>query len=144
MSDEPLSYTETLHYTQGLRRQIINKKIEKGIPEDDDSINVLLKAMKDMDQTAIQDRRNNIEEDNSNNAREVAASMKEFLTMQRNENPFMRTETGEVVEHALPKLNQERLGSFQLVEGEQEIGILQESADAFIERMKEAGDRDED
>ena len=138
------NYDETLNYTQALRRQIIDKKMEKGIPEDDDSLNLMLKAMKDMDQTAIQDRRNNIEADNSSTAREVASSMKEFLTLQRNEDPFRRTATGEVPDIPIPKLNPERLGTFELVDGEKEIGILQEGADAFIERMKESGERDED
>jgi hypothetical protein len=139
MTDETMSYSDTLAYTQGLRRRIIDERISEGIPSDDDGVTLLLKAMKDMDQTAIQDRRNNIEEDNTNNAREVATTMKEFLSLQRNEDPFKRTSTGELPSHAIPQIDPKRLGDFTLVEGEKEIGILQEGADVFIERMKDKG-----
>lgn len=135
MSEERLSYEDTLAYSQGLRRQVVDHYMEVGVPKDPKDVETVLKALKDMDSTAINDRKNTIDEKTADGSKEVAMALMDVVRMQQNSNPFERQPDGSVPEP--PVASKEQLGDFQLVDGEEEIGVVSEKADDFLKRMDE-------
>jgi hypothetical protein len=136
-----MSYEQALAYSQGIRRKIVASKMRGGVPRDNDDIKVLLSTLKDHDTTAINDRKNNIEESASASSAEIAQAMVEAVKMLKNDNPFsLRSADGSVdpnhVPRALlPKLDESKLGEHEIVDGEQEIGVVQETSESFFSRM---------
>lgn len=136
-ADQALDYQATLAYTQRLRRRLVTKQTAGGVPGDKEGIETLLKTLKDMDSTAIADRRNSIDEGNADTAKRVADSMAEFIAT--NQNPFLRQPDGSV---GIPTLNPSRLPDVEHVEGETFIGTISESEEAFTQRMQSEYDRE--
>lgn len=138
---EPLRYEEEIAYTQSIRKQIIAKKLEGGVPNDDDSIKILLTALKDHDTTTLSDRKNRIDESTAQSSVEIAQAMGELVKQQMNRNPFARAPDGSAapVDHQpralLPKVDEKKLGEHDLVIGEEEIGTIQEDSESFFNRM---------
>lgn len=136
-----LTYEQSLAFSQNIRRKIVASKMKGGVPRDNDDIKVLLSTLKDHDTTAINDRKNNIEESASASSAEIAQAMVEAVKMLKNDNPFsLRSADGSVdpnhVPRAiLPKLDESKLGEHEIVDGEQEIGVVQETSEAFFSRM---------
>lgn len=131
---QPLSYEETLAYSQNVRRRIVEHYTEDKIPADVAEVGVVLKALKDMDVAAIEHKRNSIEEGKSNNSRHIAEAMAEFLKIQRNENPF-KAKT--LIERPIPEVDITLLGEHTIVPGEMDVEVIVEDADDFIRRMDE-------
>lgn len=129
---EVLSYGDTLDYTQRVRRRIINDRMAKGVPQDDDSAKLVLTALKDMDKTALDRRRNEIDSDSGETAKEVALAMREFLILQGNGNPFAVGEGGQA-----PAIGLEELGEYNIPEGELEQGVVEETSEEFAARMEQ-------
>jgi putative cell wall-binding protein len=127
-------YEQTLKFTQNIRRKIVNKQMEKGVPSDLDTVNVLLKALKDMDSTAINDRRNTIDEGNADTARRVADDMAEFV--KNHGNPFMRNAEGDPILVSSPTLNPSRLPQIEHAQDEAHIGTVTETEEEFNRRME--------
>lgn len=131
-----LSYEDTLAYSQGIRRTVVDKYMEKGVPKDPKEVETVLKALKDMDSTAINDRKNNIDQASADSSKEVAEAMREMVLMQQNRNPFERTPDGSVETTPVPEANPEKLGDHELVDGEEEIGVIAETSNDFMKRME--------
>lgn len=136
-----MTYEQALAFSQGIRRKIVASKMKGGVPRDNDDIKILLSTLKDHDTTAINDRKNNIEEAGSASSAEIAQSMVELVKQMKNENPFsVRTSDGSLdPNHSpraiLPKLDESKLGDHDLVNGEGEIGVVQETSETFFSRM---------
>lgn len=131
--NEPvMDYTETLQFTQRLRKQIARSQTTQGIPTDKESVELLLKTLKDMDGTAINDRRNTIEEGTADSARKVADAMADFV--KSNGNPFMRNEEGDAV--PIPTVNPSRLPQIEHADDEMHIGTVTETQEEFNNRME--------
>lgn len=145
MAESEYNYEQEIAYTQRIRKEIIQKKIEGGIPNDNDEIKVLLSALKDHDTTTLTDRKNRIDESTSKSSAEIANAFAQFVMMQNNNNPFERnpdgtilteqTEDEETPTAAIPQVDEARLGEFDLVDGEEEIGVIIEDSESFFERM---------
>lgn len=133
------NYEETLSYSQGIRRRIVDKYFAGGeVPNDPKDVETVLKALKDMDSTAINDRKNNIDQATADSSKEVATAMRDMVLMQQNRNPFERSSDGSVEENVvIPEANPEKLGEHELVEGEEEIGVIAETSTDFMKRMEE-------
>lgn len=135
-SDEEgeMDYAATLAFTQKMRRRLVAKQTKGGqsVPGDKEGIEVLLKTLKDIDGTAIADRRNTIDEGNADTARNVADSMAAFIA--QNQNPFIRQPDGFVA--PAPTVNRDRLPQVEHVDGETFIGIVAESEEMFTKRMQ--------
>lgn len=138
MSAAPMSYEETLHFTQGVRKDIVGKLTEEGIPADLDTTKVLLTTLKDMDGTAINDKKVRVEEQNAASNSEIANAVVQYSKMFGDDSPFFRKPDGSVLdkEAAVPVADERRLGDHELVHGETEIGISMENSREFMERMQ--------
>lgn len=139
MSSAPMSYEETLHYTQGVRKQIVGKLTEEGIPADLDTTKVLLTTLKDMDGTAINDKKVRVEEQNAASNSEIANAVVQYSKMFGDDSPFFRKPDGSALDKdaaAVPSADERRLGEHDLVEGETEIGISMENSREFMDRMQ--------
>lgn len=140
-----MTYEETLRYSQNIRRRIVDEHTKEALPKDLDTMKVVLSALKDMDRTALDERKNVIDQGNADSSRQVAEAMNEFIKLQRNRNPFMRADddspsaVGQV-----PQVDPSELGNHEVVPGEDEIGIVTETADEFMARMKSAEPTDTD
>lgn len=130
------NYAEILGYSQGIRRTVVDKFMEEGVPQDPKDIEIVLKALKDMDSTAINDRKNSIEQNAADSSKEVATALRDMVMMQQNRNPFERTPDGSAKEVPVPQANPEKLGDHTLVEGEEEIGVVAETSTDFMKRME--------
>lgn len=136
--DVQLNYEETLQYSQRMRRKVVSHLTQEGqhIPGDIKEVNTVLKALADMDKTAIDERKNNIEQGNADSARLVAEATREFILQQKNRNPFEADEQT-VMEGQPPQVSPEMLGEHALVPGEAELGVIQERSEDFMKRMGE-------
>lgn len=138
-----MDYTQTLNYSQTIRKRIVDEFVGHGkIPDDPKELNVVLKALGDMDKTALLDRKNEIDQTAADSSKTVAEAMSEFITMQRNSNPFERNVDGTLaapplVESKAPEVDVKKLGEYELVEGEGEIGVIAESYTEFVKRMED-------
>lgn len=132
-SHEVMDYRQTLNYTQRVRKHLVQSQTARGLPQDKEGVEMLLKTLKDMDGTAINDRRNSIEEGNADSARKVADAMTTFI--RENKNPFRASDDGDVIPGP-PTLNREKLPSVTHAEGETHIGTIIETSEEFTDRME--------
>ena len=139
-----LTYEESINYSQRIKRQIVANKMQGGVPRENEDIKIVLEALKAHDSTALSDRKNRIDESTSQSSAEIAQAMVEIVKQQANKNPFAsRSEDGSPVAAGnesspraiLPKLDESKLGHHDLVEGEGEIGVIQETSETFFNRM---------
>lgn len=138
-----MDYKQTLAYSQDIRKRIVDEFVGDGrVPNDPKELNVVLKALGDMDKTALMDRKNEIDQGNADSSKQVAEAMSEFILMQQNRNPFQRSSDGALIEQVpngntvTPEVDVEKLGNYELVAGEDEIGVITESYKEFMARME--------
>lgn len=151
-TEKAMDYQQTLDYTQSLRKQLIQAQLSStggALPTDKDGVELLLKIAKDLDHTSHSDKRNKIDQSNSEAGREVADAMRIYVGELQNHNPFTRSADGSAVANAgvrdaeytvvddlpPPSVDPKRLGSHEFVDGEEELGVIMETADEFIARM---------
>lgn len=135
VSEDSMGYEEVLRYSQNIRRTIVSSYMEQGVPKDVKETGMVLKALADMDKSALEERKNAIDSGNADSSRKVAEAMQEFIRLQKNRNPFQRDSDDQPV-GAVPELTLEQLGDFELAPGETDIETIQETADDFLERME--------
>lgn len=143
MSHENMTYEEMLQHTQGIRLQIVDAYTGNGIEnliKDDTAVDKLLKTLKDMDQTAISHKKNQIDQKSSDSSADVAAAMQRLIEQQMNKNPFHRQADGTLIEgeasRVIPNVDPAKLGNHDLVEGETEQGVIMETSGDFMKRME--------
>lgn len=139
IDDREYSYEDNLRYSQQIRRRIVNDRMKEGPPKDKDDVDIVLKALKDMDSTAINDRRNNIEEKNGDNARTVVDAIQQYMKGV-NASPFARNPDGSG-HKPLPSFDPNRAGEVTTVPGEMVDGVITETSEEFMHRL--APDKDE-
>jgi hypothetical protein len=137
---DEMTYEQSLAFSQRVRRIIVRDKLKAGVPADLDEVKLVLSALKDHDTTAINDRKNTIEEGVSQSSADVAQNMVELIKMMKNENPFSRAPDGSAnTDHTpqaiLPVIDENKLGAHELVDGEGVIGNVQETSESFFNRM---------
>lgn len=129
-------YTENLQFSQSIRRRIAEQLTAENIPSDHKDMDILLRTLKDMDQTTLNERKNQIDESSAGSAKTIADAMNELVKMNLNTNPFQRNPDGSVDESYIPKIDASKLGDHNLVPGETEIGTVIETSNEFITRME--------
>lgn len=132
--EDDLSYENILRYSQGTRKDLALKMTENQLPEDPEQIKLLLTILKDLDTTALMERKNKIESEGQKSDREIADAFVTLLKQNGNKNLFQVEGNASVIE--APKIEPGQLGQFETVEGEMEIGISAETCDEFVRRMK--------
>ncbi len=133
-----LSYDQQLAYTQNTKQQILTKiatsSMDGTIPTDKESVELLMKVMDSMDRTTLSDRKNKIDSEGNASAKEMLGAMAMFIKQAKNTNPFAVTE-GENLTGKEPDIDIAELPAFDFVEGEEVIGVVNETYDDFDERM---------
>jgi hypothetical protein len=146
---QAMTYDEQLAWGQEIRESIVIEKMSKGLGVcDKDDIDIILKATKDHTQTAIAAKRNQIEQEGNKSNNDLLGAMAEIIRQAKNQNPFaiQPGEIHNVPEGRVPELKLEDLGNFEHAEGEEHIGLVNETSDQFQDRMKlirEAQEQDE-
>lgn len=143
---EPMDYDKALSYSQIHRRRIVDSLMAgPQVTSDTKELSVVLKALSDMDKSVLMERKNNIDQGSADSSKAVAEAMREFITGQNNTNPFARKADGSVTEPVpttvIPEVDMEKLGEHQLVDGEDEIGVISETYNEFMNRME--GDKED-
>lgn len=136
---QAMTYDEQLAWGQEIRETIVIEKMSKGIDKcDKDDIDIILKAVKDHTQSAVAAKRNQIEQDGNKTNGDMLTVMAEFIRMQKNQNPFaiQPGEVHDVPSGRVPDVKLEDLGNFVHAEGEEHIGLVNETSDQFQDRMK--------
>ena len=135
------TYDERLEFSQGIRKQIIEKLIAGGIPTDPETLKLILTTLKDSDGTELAKRKNGIDDKQATTGAAIAAGIAEFVKAQKNTNPFARNPDGSAISTpdaksaVIPTVDPVKLGEHDLVEGEGEIGNIQEDSESFFKRM---------
>lgn len=132
---DDLSYDNILKFSQGIRKDIALEMVAERLPNDPEQVKLLLNVLKDLDTTALMERKNKIESEGVKSDREIADAFAMLLKQNGNQNIFQAKEPVPVPIEA-PVIKPGELGDFQHVEGEMEIGINNETCDEFIKRMK--------
>lgn len=120
-----------LQYTQRTRKQLATAIVAKGMPEDKDDRVVLLQTLRDMDQTAINRKR--LDVDNAN--LENDAMIIDIVSKMQELNPRGRRLRDEDVRERTVIVDTTALDGHQFSEEEKRLGLPKETSKEFLERM---------
>ena len=136
-----LEYQEILDYTQGKRKAIAEQLAGTSIPNDPETLKVLLSTLKDMDRTAIDDRKANIDAQKATNDSDILEAFTQYVHIQKNGNPFMRNPDGSVgatdtAAAPVPAVDVNKLGGDDIPDYVTETGVCSETSADFVKRME--------
>jgi hypothetical protein len=115
-----------LEYTRGKRRQIIDKLTEKGVPESEETVSLLLTALNDMDRTSLGKKRIKVDSDMSANNKAAADLISSIFNMPDSKKFGLSGGVGTIptVDGLLPQV--------ELIEGEMRVGVSLLDYDTFM------------
>ena len=115
-----------LEYTRSKRRQIIDKLTEKGVPESEETVSLLLTALNDMDRTSLGKKRIKVDSDMSANNKAAADLIANIFNMPDSKKLGMGQGVGSIpsIEGMLPQV--------ELIEGEMRVGVSLLDYDTFM------------
>lgn len=124
-----LTDDEAIRYTQRLRRQLIDEMAKGGLPNDPKDRTLFLRALSDMDQTALTNKRIGVEEGNNENNRAVVDLVSKLSRQFGGRSPFevIDGEAGEIKE-----ADEAALPPAETVPGEMRIGLEEMNYDDFV------------
>ena len=129
-SDDPVD--NDLEYVRRKRIQVIDKLTEKGVPEDNESVSLLLGALNDMDRTSIGKKRIKVEAD-SVAVNKQAAELIASIYSQPNSKKI-GFEDADFTEVKIPNVDG-LLPEVELLPGEMAVGAVQVDYDGFMKRL---------
>mgnify|MGYP007057168716 CR=1 FL=1 len=120
-----------LLFTQKTRKELAIDITRRGMPVDKDERATLLQTLRDMDQTAINRKRLNVDAANSENDSMVADIVRKMYEL----NPRGRRVTESEVVERIITVNSSALDQYSFTDDEKKIGLPKETAKDFLERM---------
>lgn len=142
MSDNPEENAETeytddqnIAYTQQLRRQILTDVTKDGLPKDKESIDLVLEAARDIDRTALGNKRIQSGDRNSDSNHRVAMAVQQLQRSLGNANPFEVGPDGQDPAIDQARFNDDLLPDIEVKPGEMDVGHHEETYKEFMARM---------
>lgn len=144
---EPMSDEETLSYTQGVRRKLVDSIAENGVmPAENKDRLTLLATLDGMDRAALAVKKIESKEKTSSADRDAQLVIASLNAKLGATNPFKQDASnnepalieGELVDAAGPVFDDSQMPALDIKPGEMDVGIHQENAEAFLDRF-EAG-----
>ena len=128
-----LTDDQILEYTQQTRKKITDELFKDNrVPADKEDRTLLLRALQDMDQTAINKKRLGTDEKRAESDKLVAEAADRISRIYGSENPFEGNQSGRI-----PEVSSEQLPAANPIEGETEVGLVDESYDEFMSKMED-------
>lgn len=142
---EVRSDDDHIAYTQGLRHQLIEDMTEKGasLPKDPEAQTILLRALADMDRTALSNKKIGSKERTAAADREAALIAARVIGNLGFKSPFERPIEGTATPTQSPELKDGDLPEIELVPGETEVGVSTMGYDEFMSRMEKESEENE-
>lgn len=129
-SEDPVD--QDLEFVRNKRVEVINHLTKKGVPEDTESISLLLGALNDMDRTSIGKKRIKVESSAVAVNKQAADLIAKIYN--RPDSKTIGLEILEGMTGSIPS-TQGRLPEVTLLEGEMAVGATQLDYDAFMRRV---------
>ena len=123
---------EILQYTQNIRKDMVEKIIEGGVPTDNETRYALLSALGDMDKQAMGNKKIAASLIGSESDRLVANALIMLGNQLQGRNPYEK----EIGSGDIPEVDFAMLPATELTPGEDEQGISSEKYDEFMGRME--------
>lgn len=130
--DVPLNDDQLIAFAQSKRKQLVEKITEKGIPEDNDSQNTMLRALEGMSSTALGNKRIKTDVDANQEVGRARAIITQLLDMAGNKNPFEVVSPDGVPVGKIPTPDT-LIGDVDIKPGETEIGVSSDSFNTFAD-----------
>lgn len=136
-----LDFDDQLKHTQRIKGRVLHKLVSgpTGIPEDKDSVELILKVADSMDKVSIAKKRLAVDEKQGNDANSILNAVLQSIGQ---ENPFLRKSGAP--EQATQDIGEMPSFEGQHAEGESEVGVIVDTSDKFITRMDEVNKQDLD
>lgn len=135
IDEADLAPQKMLTYTQGMRRRLVQDITRGGLPQDKADRQILLNALHDADQTAVNQMRHDLDKENATNGRVV----QDIVDRVAGQLAYgMRAAPG----HEQPRkieVDDSALEGHEIGEGEVHVGVEQETASEFLNRMDGSG-----
>lgn len=130
-----MSYTddELLEKNENLRQSIISKLVEKEIPADTESLNLLSKLLDSSDRSAISRKRIKVDSKANDNQERVLALAQMILKQSHGRDTFKSIDGEEGEIKRLEVIPEEEI---TIVEGELDIGIENNEYNSFMGKNK--------
>jgi len=124
-----MSDDDVLDYVQGQRKRVADILTKDGLPEDRDTLEVLLSTLDGLGRTALGKKKVKSEENGNKNTMAAIEAMQLLGKQFGNTNPFLKeVNQTSVIEHVVET---DRLPKITTVEGEKDIGISANTYDDF-------------
>lgn len=124
--------SKAIDATQELRFSLIKKQLENGVPTDKDSVELLLKISDSLSKTAQQNLRLDIEQTSANNDKMIFEIAERLHKMNVSSGVGLKP----LREVPPPPAGELLPSDIKIDEGVKEKGIVQESSEEFMARMK--------
>lgn len=135
--EEPTSdFDRRMNMTRDIRDLVAARLMPGGvIPENEDTIEIVMKLMNDMDKSEIQRRRIAVEDKSADTSRKVAEEALEMIRQLGNRNPFERAPDGSAI---IPEAGEQDT-DYDFTDGEKLQGM---QTDTLPELEKRVGRED--
>jgi hypothetical protein len=124
-----MSDDDVLDYVQSQRKRVADQLTKEGIPEDRDTLEVLLSTLDGLGRTALGKKKVKSEENGNKNTMAAIEAMAMLGKQFGNDNPFLKgANPGLVIEQ---QVEIDKLPKITTVDGEKDIGISANTYDDF-------------
>lgn len=136
-----LTSSELIKKTQRMRNLLVDKITKDGleIPEDPDTVKLLLEVMKDADRTALSELKINTDDQNAQQDRLAAMAIASLGSKMGSVNPFEVVVSTQDSYDSRVTADLKQLPNISPVPGNLDIGIANETYDSFIAKMEPEG-----